>query len=1271
MGQTTDEIVAVRTNTSGPLSAGDSFPQSTWVRWTNYGYATFSGYKRVYFAIPATGSGTLGANYNQSTYNYDVLQRVVREQSAGGTISRSVFQMMGWKLSAWVGTDDTGASDTNPAGAGGSNNMKQVEGYQFDGGSAGGDGNLTLLTRYENDTSTRQTLYGYDWRNRQTSQDGEIDFYESYTYDNLDRQIQVQRNDTSSSGALVSLAQTFYDHMGRVYRTKQYSSQGTSGPVLQSDFWFDATGNAIKQAPSGSRILTKTLYDGVNRPTRRYVSYNLTESGYNDPITVTNDTVMSQTETTYDAASNVIQQITRERFHNATGTGALTTPSGAQPQARVSYAASFPDPLGRNQAVVSYGTNGGTAPTWPTTVPARSNTVLVTTTSYNNDGEAYSIIDPNAIEQRKTFDDAGRLTQIVDNYTGGTPSGDTDRTTQFTYNPDDQVLTRTDKNGTTGDQVTQYVYGTTLAGSDVASKALLTTVIYPDSVGGSDQVVLTYNRLGEAKTNTDQRGTVHTLIYDKLGRFSQDQVTTLGTGVDNGILMIARTYDVRGNPLNVTSYNAVSGGSVVNDVQSAYNSFGQLTAEYQSHSGAVNTATTPKVQYAYASGSANTVRPVSLTYPNGRVINLSYGTANATNDVLSRIAGLVDSDGPATHLADYTYLGLGTVVVAASPQPGSQLTYIQQTGDTHANTDGGDQYTGFDRFGRVIDQYWLKPGTGALERIQYGFDRASNRQWRDNLVAGSNYQDEYYNYDGLNQLQMLTRGQLNSGRTGISGTPTWEEDFTFDPTGNWGNYTTKTGGSTSLNQNRTHNKVNELATLSGSGSLLGFDAAGNMTTAPQPGSWSSAYTLVWDAWNRLVSVANGGTNVATYAYDGLMRRATKATSGSTRHFYYSAQWQILEERIGSATSAQRHFVWGLRYSDDLVLRDRDTTDGGTLNERFYALHDYFNPTAVVDTSGAVQERYGYDAYGASRVMAADFSLRATSSYGWETRFAAYRWDSESGLYLARNRFSHPLLGRWLSRDPIGEAAGINLYAYCLNNSINYTDPEGLDITDWDWIEPAANFSAGVADSLTMGITSWLRRKMDIDQVDYSSGLYYVGEATEFVVETTVTLGGGALRKKATQYAGKAGRYLLEKNARKGFRKAIGGVTGAVVGGIIHHWNPIRQGRFPLPYKWAARGFWNMTWLRSGLFLTAGQTHRFLHWYLKMLDALDIARAWSSPIRSAGNAIIQFINNLGVKQNEMGNCPLAPDLDIEVDYSVMLNAYNEAYTDIPEGPDHFK
>ena len=77
-----------------------------------------------------------------------------------------------------------------------------------------------------------------------------------------------------------------------------------------------------------------------------------------------------------------------------------------------------------------------------------------------------------------------------------------------------------------------------------------------------------------------------------------------------------------------TDNATVGAGSVVNDVQFAYNSFSQPTADYQSHSGAVNVSTTPKVQYAYADGSANRIRPTAMKYPNGRVLNYDYGTAN-------------------------------------------------------------------------------------------------------------------------------------------------------------------------------------------------------------------------------------------------------------------------------------------------------------------------------------------------------------------------------------------------------------------------------------------------------------------------------------------------------------------------------------------------------------------------------------------------------------------------------------------------------------------
>jgi hypothetical protein len=44
---------------------------------------------------------------------------------------------------------------------------------------------------------------------------------------------------------------------------------------------------------------------------------------------------------------------------------------------------------------------------------------------------------------------------------------------------------------------------------------------------------------------------------------------------------------------------------------------------------------------------------------------------------------------------------------------------------------------------------------------------------------------------------------------------------------------------------------------------------------------------------------------------------------------------------------------------------------------------------------------------------------------------------------ARFRAYDPVMGRWLSRDPIGEEGGLNLYGYVGNNPINYMDPLGL------------------------------------------------------------------------------------------------------------------------------------------------------------------------------------------------------------------------------------
>ncbi len=112
------------------------------------------------------------------------------------------------------------------------------------------------------------------------------------------------------------------------------------------------------------------------------------------------------------------------------------------------------------------------------------------------------------------------------------------------------------------------------------------------------------------------------------------------------------------------------------------------------------------------------------------------------------------------------------------------------------------------------------------------------------------------------------------------------------------------------------------------------DAAGNLTTGPKPGDEATTQKYVFDAWNRLAKVTDGSkVTIAAYEYDGLNRRIVKelytgGTLTQTRHAYWADSWQLLEERVNTATTADRQWTWGTRYIDDLILRTRDTDANG-------------------------------------------------------------------------------------------------------------------------------------------------------------------------------------------------------------------------------------------------------------------------------------------------------------------------------------------------------
>jgi RHS repeat-associated protein len=1041
-GRTIGQIQAVRANTSGALQPTDSYPQSSWTRWqaTSYINSRLT-WQRTYFLIPSSGSGSPGTNYNETDFGYDSMGRSIKTVTPAGTITRQVLNPKGWVLSTWVGTNDNGATPSDPTGGGAAgNNMVQLVANAYDGGSAGGDGNLTQTTQYASATDLRVTTYGYDFRNRKIYMDGEIDLYQTYTYDNTSRLIQTQNYNTTSSGNLVAQSATNYDNLGRVYQQLQYGvdpSTGTLGNALAQSLWYDPSGNLLLNQNQTNQGFTKNTYDGINRVTASYQGCNLAAQTYATAGTVAADTIAQQVVNTYDAASDLTFQVTSQRDNNATGTGALNGPSGSQPQARVSYVVNYPDPLGRIVAAANYGTNAGSVVTPPAVTPAPSNIILVSYKSYSSAGDLTAITDPQGTVTQFAFDNVGRVTQAIENYQTSGSGPDINKTTAYTYNANGQIGTLTATNVSTGNQVTQWVYGTTLSTAGVASNELLQAKVYPDSTSGSDQVIYGYNRLGQVTQQTAQTGTVRQFVYDQLGRKQTDKVITLGSGVDGTIQSMVYGYEVRGLLQNVTSYNSPTSGTVVNDVLLQYNSFGQLQTDFQSHSGAVNTGTTPSVGYAYANGSSNTVRLNTITYPNARALNYAYGTTSSIDNLLDRVTGLSDT----SNLVGYTWFGLNTSVVVQYVQPSLQMTYIKLAGEP--NGDGGDQYTGLDRFNRVVDVRWINSSNADVNRFKYGFSRASNRLWRQNVVASSGGFDEQYIYDGLYQVSERLRGTLSDGV--ITGTPVEEEAFTYDPTGNWPGYVIKQSGVLTLNQTRTHQTANEITAIGGA-VTPGYDPNGNMITMPQVDNWSTTQTLTWDAWNRPITVSQDGTVLATYQYDGFNRRIWKQSveSGTltTRHFYYSNQWQVLEERTGANTSADTQYVWGVRYEDDLVLRDRF----GSTSNRIYSLSDYFQPTALADITGTVQERYVYRAFGDVSYYNGSFLAQSSSAYGWTYLYGSYYFDLETELYQVRNRYYQTALGRWISRDPLKNAEliqGANHYWYVNNNAVNEVDATGL------------------------------------------------------------------------------------------------------------------------------------------------------------------------------------------------------------------------------------
>ena len=268
---------------------------------------------------------------------------------------------------------------------------------------------------------------------------------------------------------------------------------------------------------------------------------------------------------------------------------------------------------------------------------------------------------------------------------------------------------------------------------------------------------------------------------------------------------------------------------------------------------------------------------------------------------------------------------------------------------------------------------------------------------------------------------------------------TQQENLTYDPLGN--RISRTVNGSTDFSVYDAANQLLEVRANSATGPLLRafvYDANGNLTKKAEGGTVTRSATdctgdsfavLSYDALNQLIQVTGNDVPLEQYAYDHRGRRIRKVVDTAATDYFYQGQNIYAEYNSGfQAPSALYTHGPG---SDSPILRQTGMGPASTV--QYYHQDGLGSVVALSNKAGTTQATQRFDAWG-NRTT----GVGTIPQYGYTGRE-----PDATGLIYYRARYYDPSIGRFTSPDPIGLSGGINLYAYVLNNPVNFNDPSGL------------------------------------------------------------------------------------------------------------------------------------------------------------------------------------------------------------------------------------
>ena len=219
-----------------------------------------------------------------------------------------------------------------------------------------------------------------------------------------------------------------------------------------------------------------------------------------------------------------------------------------------------------------------------------------------------------------------------------------------------------------------------------------------------------------------------------------------------------------------------------------------------------------------------------------------------------------------------------------------------------------------------------------------------------------------------------------------------------------------------------------------------YDADGNQTLVKtSTGIW----TVTYNAENRPVKFESedGGTTVEC-AYDSMGRRfEKKVTVGGTTGFHarylYRDYLQVAEcDLTGETPALVRSYLWDPSEPEAtrVLAMTRWEANGTQVKEHLYCMHDAMkNVTSLFGEARGRRALYEYRPYGG--LVTSEGNMAQENKF----RFSCEYMDDELGLIYYNYRHLNPRDGRWISRDPIMEQGGWNLFAFVGNNGVNRWD----------------------------------------------------------------------------------------------------------------------------------------------------------------------------------------------------------------------------------------